>query len=205
MITHAPRWNGVGYVKVEYEGRTYMSDSSIEASFIMKYMHKDKPGEVMRLEFMYKDDIDEFFEVLNSNKKFRKMPSALYQREENSTLYGDDIEKIECRAINSNKPLEIVRMKPQQTEADGETVETTTVYVRRISAEEMLKYMSISVVKYNELVNDSYKLRKIKGYSERLKSLESSEDTDKNDEEVWVEMPGVGMYNRATGEIKQLE
>ena len=32
MEKHAPSWNGIGYVQVEYEGRTYMSNSITEAN-----------------------------------------------------------------------------------------------------------------------------------------------------------------------------
>lgn len=89
--------------------------------------------------------------------------------------------------------------------------ETVTVYARRIEPEEMLKYMSDEALKFNEMTNDRYKIAWIPGYSERLKAIQQSDkesDTEEeleslSDEELWIEIPGGGRFNRATGEIEE--
>ena len=58
MEKHAPRWNGIGYVQSEYEGRTCMSSAMTEANFIIKYMHQYKTGSQMVLHFRYEDEFD---------------------------------------------------------------------------------------------------------------------------------------------------
>lgn len=187
----APRWNGVGYVQVEYDGKINMSDPVMEAAFIIKYMHQDKPGTKIVLQFRYEDDIDKFYEMLNSSDAFKQMPSCLYERENNTELYGEGIESIECRQARTKKPIEIVKMKPAyNSEINCETV---TVYARRITPEEMLKYMPSDVIKFNAMTNDRYKISNIPGYLDRLNTVET-----------WVAVSG-GRYNRETGEFVETE
>lgn len=208
MEKHAPSWNGIGYVQVEYEGRTYMSNSITEANFIYKYMHQDKPGSQMVLQFRYEDDLEDFFQTLN-NKTFKQIPSSLCKRETNTELYGENIESIVCRQARKRKPIEIVKMQP--TYSQEQDCEIVTVYVRRITPEEMLKYMSDEVLKFNDMTSDRYKIAWIPGYSERLKAIQQSDkesDTEEeleslSDEELWIEIPGGGRFNRATGEIEE--
>ena len=168
MEKHAPRWNGIGYIQVEYEGKTYMSGAVTEANFIYKYMHQDKPGSQMVLQFRYEDDLEDFFQTLN-NKTFKQIPSSLCKRETNTELYGENIESIVCRQARKRKPIEIVKMQPAYKSELG--YETVTVYARRIEPEEMLRYMSDEALKFNELTNDRYKIACIPGYSERLKAI----------------------------------
>lgn len=209
MEKHAPRWNGIGYIQVGYEGKTYMSGAVTEANFIIRYMHQDKPGSRMVLHFRYEDDLDRFYEILNLDKSFKQIPSCLYERESNTELYGENIESIVCRQARKRKPIEIVKMQPAyNNELECETV---TVYVRRITPEEMLKYMPSDVIKFNDMTNDRYKIAWIPGYSERLKAIQQSDkesDTEEkleslSDKELWIEIPGGGRFNRATGEIEE--
>ena len=209
MEKHAPRWNGIGYVQSEYEGRTCMSSAMTEANFIIKYMHQDKPGSQMVLHFRYEDYISKFYEMLSLDKSFKKIPSSLYKRESNTELYGDNIDRIECRQARKRKPIEIVKMKP--TYSQEQDCEIVTVYVRRITPEEMLKYMSDEVLKFNDMTNDRYKIAWIPGYSERLKAIQQSDKENSieteleslSDEEIWIEIPGGGRFNRVTGEIEE--
>lgn len=186
-----------------------MSGAVTEANFIIRYMHQDKPGSRMVLHFRYEDDLDRFYEILNLDKSFKQIPSCLYERESNTELYGENIESIVCRQARKRKPIEIVKMQPAyNNELECETV---TVYVRRITPEEMLKYMPSDVIKFNDMTNDRYKIAWIPGYSERLKAIQQSDkesDTEEkleslSDEELWIEIPGGGRFNRATGEIEE--
>ena len=71
--------------------------------------------------------------------------------------------------------------------------------------------MSDEALKFNEMTNDRYKIAWIPGYSERLKAIQQSDkesDTEEeleslSDEELWIEIPGGGRFNRATGEIEE--
>ena len=201
MEKHAPSWNGIGYVQVEYEGGTYMSNSITEANFIYKYMHQDKPGSQIVLQFRYEDDLEDFFQTLN-NKTFKQIPSSLCKRETNTELYGENIESIVCRQARKRKPIEIVKMQPAYNSELG--CETVTVYARRIEPEEMLKYMSDGALKFNEMTGDRYKIASIPGYSERLKTIIENESDSEggSGEELWVDIPGGGQFNRETGEVR---
>ena len=54
----------------------------------------------------------------------------------------------------------------------------------------MLKYIDSEIIRYNEINNDKYKLRKIKGYDEKLKEARESVKDTKN-QEIWEEVLGV--------------
>ena len=129
------------------------------------------------------------------------------KRETNTELYGENIESIVCRQARKRKPIEIVKMQPAYKSELG--YETVTVYARRIEPEEMLKYMSDEALKFNEMTGDRYKIASIPGYSERLKTIiENESDSEEeleslSDEELWIEIPGGGRFNRATGEIEE--
>ena len=152
MEKHASRWDGIGYIQVEYEGKDCMSSAMTEANFIIKYMHQYKTGSQMVLHFRYEDDLDRFYEILNLDKSFKKIPSSLYKRESNTEVYGDSIDRIECRRARKRKPIEIVKMKP--TYSQEQDCEIVTIYVRRITPEEMLKYMSDESLKFNDMTGD---------------------------------------------------
>lgn len=187
MEKYSSKLSEIDTVKVEYSNGTYISHPVSEADYIIAGMYEDKVGDIIKLEFKYENNLNHFFEALNDNKDFKHIPASLYKRPENKTLYGENIEGIECRALWPSKPIEIVRMKPAINE---EGIETVIVYARRIKRTEMLKYMDSEIIRYNELTNDKYKLRKIKGYEEKLKEArESIKDTE--NQEIWEEVLGI--------------
>ena len=152
MKLKATQWNGIGYVQSTYEGRTAMSNSNTETRFIINYLTKDPVGAVLELKFEYKEDLDDFWDIINHTKTFKILPVEA----KNPEGY-----RIQCRyySRSPSKPIALAHISED------------TVVVWRVSIEEVIDHIPIKAILFNERFGDKFKIAKHDAYKKKLAQI----------------------------------
>jgi len=143
---------GIGFTTFTYEGRTGLGSPMIWAGFIIDDFYQDPVGEHINLKFQYKNELEEFWDMIKHTKYFKILPSEFKTK---------DGRNIQCR-YNINHvgyPITIA-----QTTED-------TVDVYRVSMDDVINSMSYKSILVNESFNDLFNLRRYESYQKRFQQL----------------------------------
>lgn len=181
-----------------YEGRTAMSNSMREASFIIKYMHEDTPGTHLISKFQYQVDLDDFWNRIKHTKSFKISPADFKTPDGRNIQCRYNIDHPDC-------PIAIAQISED------------TVDAYRVSMEEVILSMSYKSILLNESFNDMFNLRGYPLYNLRLQQLslidtiykiiESKDpeyirdDTSKKDSTEDIKVEGAEVIDKETEEI----
>ena len=152
MKLKATQWNGTGYVQSKYEGRTGINSPMGYAGYIIENMYRDSIGSVMQLKFEYKEDLDDFWDIINHTKTFKILPVEA----KNPEGY-----RIQCRyySRSPSKPIALAHISED------------TVVVWRVSIEEVIDHIPIKAILFNERFGDKFKIAKHDAYKKKLAQI----------------------------------